>query len=127
LARHAHHERFTGRRSLVRGLHNPRGIASEIGHGDFVVADDFEAERRARLRAAIRRHLQRFPLAGDTRDGIVASWLPPRGYEDAPQLIDAVLAAMVAASELAPRHLPGGRVLYVRGPALEQPDEPPAE
>jgi len=91
------------------------------------VSDDHEAERTARVRAAICAHLQRYPLAGDTPGGIVASWLPARGYEDAPHLIEAVLRIMVAAGELVPRQLPGGRVLYVRGPALLASTETPSE
>jgi hypothetical protein len=93
-------------------------IAGEICCGDFGVADDHEAERIEKLRAAIRAYLGRSPHAGDTAEGIVASWLPQRGYEDALQWIDDVIAVMVSAGELTPRLLPDGRVLYVRGPAL---------
>ena len=82
------------------------------------MADDRDPERKEQIRAAIIRYLQRHPLAGDTPEGIVACWLPPRRYEDAPQFIGEVVETMVAAGELAPRHLPGGRLLYVRGPAL---------
>ena len=75
------------------------------------------AGRRAQLRAAIIQHLERFPLAGDTRDGIVACWLPSTGFADASMHIDAVIAAMVAAGELLSRKLPDGRMLYLRGDA----------
>ncbi len=71
-----------------------------------------------RLRIAIVRYLADHPLAGDTADGIATRWVPVCGYEDAPHHIDDVVATMVAAGELAPRPLPDGRVLYVRGPAL---------
>jgi hypothetical protein len=57
-------------------------------------------------------------MAGDTSEGIVACWLPPSGYEDASNFIEVVIETMVAADELAPRDLPDGRVLYVRGQAL---------
>jgi hypothetical protein len=81
------------------------------------VAHDLNAERKAHLREAIAQHLQGHPLAGDTPEGIIASWLPVRGYEDASIHISAVLDAMVASGELAPRALPDGRTLYVRCPA----------
>ena len=83
-----------------------------------MAADDHDAEREVGLRAAIIRHLQRYPLAGDTPEGMVVSWLPSPGFACAPHVIDAVVATMVAAGELAPRELPDGRVLYVRGPTL---------
>jgi hypothetical protein len=82
------------------------------------VTDDRDEESRAQLRAAIIRYLQRYPLAGDTPEGIATCWVPPRGYEDAPRVIGDVVETMVAAGELAPRHLPDGRLLYVRGAAL---------
>jgi hypothetical protein len=92
------------------------------------VADDQVVERMALVCAAIRAHLQRYPLAGDTPAGMVANWLPARGYEDAPQLIDAVVRMMVAAGELAPHQLPDGGLLYVRGPASPPATErPPAK
>jgi hypothetical protein len=97
----------------------------EFGHGDAVVADERDASRAERLRDAIRQHLARCPLAGDTKRGIVANWVPRRGFEDAPQLIDVVVATMVEAGELEARHLPGGRQLYVRGPALLEPGASP--
>ena len=92
-----------------------------------MVADERDASRAERLRDAIRQHLARYPLAGDTPGGIVANWLPRRGFEDAPRLIDVVVAAMVQAGELVPRPLPGGRQLYVRGPALAEPGADPAK
>ena len=82
------------------------------------MCDNHDAERKAQLRTAIRLHLERYPLAGDTPEGIVACWLPARGYEDAPQFIGDVVGAMVADNELVAHHLPDGRVLYVRGPML---------
>jgi hypothetical protein len=85
--------------------------------GDGVLADH-DAERRAHLRTAIVRYLQKHPLAGDTPEGIVPCWLSRDGYEDAPLYIEEVLEAMVVAGELAVRRLPDGGVLYVRGPAL---------
>jgi hypothetical protein len=93
---------------------HPHGIR----RGDLVLAADHESERKARLRAKIVGHLRRSPLAGDTLEGIVASWLPVREWEDAPDLIADVVQTMLAAGELAARPLPDGRILYVRGPAL---------
>jgi hypothetical protein len=105
---------------VVRRLHDERPIGDEHERGGDV-ASDHDAERRAHMRAAILRHLQHHHLAGDTADGIVASWLPPQGYEDAARHVDAVVEAMVAAGELLPQGLPGGKVLYLRGPRLSGP------
>jgi len=54
-------------------------------------------------------------MAADTADGILACWLPSRGFEDAPDRIEAVLAQMVAQRLLTVRHLPDGVMLYSRG------------
>jgi hypothetical protein len=83
------------------------------------VRDDEDAERVSQLRHAIAHHLKRYPNAGDTPDGIIACWVPRRGFEDAPHYINDVIEEMVAAGELVPRNLPDGRVLYVRGPCLD--------
>jgi hypothetical protein len=88
-----------------------------VHHGGRAVDDVPVAERKARLRAALLRHLRNYPLAGDTAEGIVACWVPAADRGDAPQFIGEVIDAMVAAGELMPLDLPGGRVLYVRGPA----------
>jgi hypothetical protein len=82
------------------------------------VDDDHTAKRKAEIRAAIVQYLQRFPLAGDTPEGIAACWMPSSGNEDALTFIGAVVEAMVTARELKPRNLPDGLVLYLRGPAL---------
>jgi hypothetical protein len=92
--------------------------ACELERGDVRVADDHDEKREAHIRSAIIQHLCSFPLAGDTPEGMVACWLPSSGYEGAIQVIGKVVETMVAAGELAPRSLPGGRVLFVRGPAL---------
>jgi len=98
--------------------------ADGVEHGDLVEAND-GAKRKSRIRAAILRHIRQAPLAGDTPEGIVTCWLPRHGYEDALCFIDDVIAEMVAAGELAERPLPDGRVLYVRGAAVDHgaPDE----
>jgi hypothetical protein len=77
------------------------------------VADDDAAER-ARLNEAIMRYVQAHPLAGDTAEGILANWVPARGYERAPDHIEAVLAQLVAARRLRATRLPDGKILYVR-------------
>jgi hypothetical protein len=82
------------------------------------VATDRDAQRKVRLREAIAAYLLRHPLAGDTREGILACWLPDRGYEDAGAHLDDVLEAMLDANELVARELPARQVLYVRGPKL---------
>lgn len=82
---------------------------------------DHDAQRKALLRRAIILHLRRYPLAGDTAEGIVSCWLPAHGYYDASVFIDDVVKTMVAAGELASQPLPDGRVYYTRGPALSAP------
>lgn len=77
-----------------------------------------DVERRTRLRAAVATYLRHCPQAGDTADGVVASWLAREEFADAPRYIHEVLEAMVASGELEVRQLPDGRALYVRGPAL---------
>jgi len=76
-----------------------------------------DATRKTRLSEAIIRHLRKHPFAADTADGILACWLPRRGFEDAPDYIATVLDEMVAKRWLQARQLPDGRVLYVRGDA----------
>jgi hypothetical protein len=73
-----------------------------------------DADERCRLREAILRHLRRHPWAADTAEGIVASWLPARGFARAPDHIDATLAQLVAERRLQARRLPDGGTLYLR-------------
>lgn len=74
------------------------------------------ARQKEKLRAAIERHLAEHPLAADTAAGIVASWLPARGYEDAVRHIDATLERLVADGWLRPHTLPDGELLFVANP-----------
>jgi len=76
-------------------------------------------ERKARLRAAIVRHLREHPLAGDTEHGILACWISADERSDTAQFIGDVIDAMLRSRELDAVPLPGGAVLYVRGPALD--------
>jgi hypothetical protein len=64
------------------------------------------------LCTAIRRHLASHPLAADTVEGILACWLPPAGFEDAADHIEAALAELVATRWLHRVSLPDGNVLY---------------
>jgi hypothetical protein len=82
-----------------------------------VARDD--AAQRARIREAILHYVQKYPLAADTADGILACWLPHTGFEDAPDHIATVLEDMVAKRWVQARQLPDGRILYVRGDALD--------
>jgi len=66
-----------------------------------------------KLCAAIQRHLAKHPHAADTADGILASWLPARGFEDAPEHLAAALEALLAEGWLRAHRLPDGNVLYV--------------
>jgi len=88
------------------------------------VSDDPDVEPKARLRGALVGHLRRYPLAGDTPDGMIACWIPTRGYEDAAQFIDDVVGTMVMAGELVTNRLPDGRLLYSRGPSLGPMSQP---
>lgn len=54
----------------------------------------------------------RYPFAADTAKGIVAAWLPERGFEDASEHISEALAELVAEEWLRPYPLPDGNVLY---------------
>lgn len=74
------------------------------------------ASHATKLCTAIQLHLASHPLAADTVEGILACWLPPAGFEDAADHIDAALAALVAAQWLRPCPLPDGNVLYVANP-----------
>jgi hypothetical protein len=72
-----------------------------------------DAAERTRLRDAILRYLDVHPLAGDTAEGILASWLPVCGFETAPDHIEAVLAELVSSRRLEARRLPDATTLYV--------------
>jgi hypothetical protein len=67
---------------------------------------------KEQLCAAIQRHLATHPLAADTAAGIVASWLPARGFEQAAEHIEAALDELVEARLLRRHRLPDGNVLY---------------
>jgi arginine utilization protein RocB len=69
-----------------------------------------------RLCRAIQRHLMTHPFAADTAAGILAAWLPPRGFEDAADHLAAALEALVAQQWLRVHTLPDGNVLYVANP-----------
>ena len=79
--------------------------------------DDPAAESKARIRAAIIDHLQRYPLAGDTTDGMIACWMPV-GRGDASRFVEDVVESMAASGELVAQQLPDGRILYKRGPRI---------
>jgi len=77
------------------------------------------ADRRERIRDAIRDYLRAHAFAADTWEGIVKSWLPSFEFADAPEHIHAVLEEMTRKRWLRAHSLPGGRILYTRGD--EQP------
>jgi hypothetical protein len=68
--------------------------------------------KRNALCTAIQRHLASHPFAADTAQGIVASWLPSGGFEDAPEHIAEALEDLVAEGWLQRHPLPDGNVLY---------------
>ena len=79
--------------------------------------DDSAAESKARIRAAIIGHLQRYPLAGDTTEGMIACWMQ-LGRGEALRFVEEVVESMVASGELLAQQLPDGRILYKRGPRI---------
>ena len=79
--------------------------------------DDPAAESKARIRAAILEHLKRYPLAGDTTEGVVACWMP-LGRGEPLHFVVEVVDRMVTAGELLAQQLPDGRILYKRGPRI---------
>lgn len=86
-------------------------------YGERFVPDDPAAAIRARIRAAIVGHLKRYPLAGDTTEGMIACWMP-FGHAEALRFVEEVVESMVASGELVAQHLPDGRILYKRGPSI---------
>ncbi len=85
--------------------------------GERFVPDDPPAESKARIRAAIIRHLTRYPLAGDTTEGMITCWMPlERG--EALRFVEEVVNSMVVSGELLAQQLPDGRILYKRGPRI---------
>jgi hypothetical protein len=85
--------------------------------GERFVPDDPAAESKARIRAAIIGHLQRYPLAGDTTEGMIACWMQ-LGRGEALRFVEKVVESMVASGELVAQQLPDGRILYKRGPRI---------
>lgn len=65
-----------------------------------------------KLRDAILIYLRSTPSAADTVEGVLACWLPKAGFEDAPSIIEDVLAHLIQDGFLAKRALSDGRVLY---------------
>ena len=74
--------------------------------------DGDDVQQKARLRAAILRHVQRNAFSADTAKGILVSWLPEKEFEGAAWLIDRVLEELVAEGWLVSTLLPGGDILY---------------
>jgi hypothetical protein len=67
---------------------------------------------RTLLCTAIKRYLASHRFAGDTAEGIVASWLPAQGFEQAAEHIAAALEELVAEQWLQPHVLPDGNIFY---------------
>ena len=86
--------------------------------GERFVPDDPAAEFKARIRVAIIEHLRRYPLAGDTTEGMIACWMPGVGRGEALRFVDEVVESMVVSGELVAQQLPDGRILYKRGPRI---------
>jgi len=72
------------------------------------------AAREARLREELLRYLRVHSRAGDTSEGILASWLPKHGFEDAPEHIEVVLKQLVSSGYLRPHVLADGKTFYER-------------
>ena len=73
---------------------------------------------KVRLRAAILRYITRNPDVADTAKGIVGWWLPPEGYEDAPDHIAVVLEEMAGSGWLETIRMGDGKILYRRRRAV---------
>lgn len=67
---------------------------------------------RKKLCTAIKRYLAGHPFAADTAQGIVASWLPSQGFEDASEHIGGALEELVGEQWLRRHTLPDGNVLF---------------
>lgn len=67
---------------------------------------------RKKLCTAIKLYLADHPFAADTAQGIVASWLPPQGFEDAAEHIAGALEDLVGEQWLHRHVLPDGNVLF---------------
>jgi len=68
--------------------------------------------------AAIERYLRANPLAADTAKGIATCWLPWPGLEPAYEPFVEALQTMVESRQLRTFELPGGALLYGRGPGF---------
>ncbi len=86
--------------------------------------DDNEIARR-QIRAAIIRHLELYPDASDTVDGIQRFWVAGRDAEPDLALVEAVLEALVQDGVLRIRRLPDGGVIF-SATAPRQPNHRPS-
>ena len=68
--------------------------------------------------AAIELYLRANPLAADTAKGIATCWLPWPGLEPAYEPFAEALRTMVESRQLRTIELPGGVLLYGRGPGF---------
>lgn len=89
------------------------GALNEAAACDSLSEED-EPYAKARLRAAITRHIRRNPNAADTARGVAKWWLPSVGYETAPDSIAAVLEEMAEGGLLQALLMPDGEILYRR-------------
>ena len=75
------------------------------------VSDEL-AKRREAVCGAILRYLAEHPRASDTAAGICAWWLPAKGVNEGPELVEGVLEALVAEGRIRPTEVPGGARVY---------------
>ena len=68
-----------------------------------------------RISEQIARYLSEHPQAADTIDGICSWWLPNASVE--PQVVRAVIDALVLRGFLQKKQLPDGTIIYCRGAA----------
>jgi len=83
--------------------------------------DHADTSCRSRLCTIIKRHIAKHPLAADTAQGILASWLPQGSCDAGAEHIESALGQLVAEGWLRRHTLPDGRVLYAANP-LNHPD-----
>jgi hypothetical protein len=73
-----------------------------------------DVQQKARLRAAILRHVERNAFSADTAKGILACWLPETDFEDAARHIDPVLKELWPSAGSFPRRCPAATPFTAR-------------
>jgi len=67
---------------------------------------------RRRIQEAILYHIERYPAASDTADGIQRFWLSAQDVGADPAVVEEVLDELALNGVLRKRYLPGGHVTF---------------